>query len=168
LLHHTASERIFAFFQKTNRMKFFSLLFLGCIFLAFSCNKDAVCGEDLVSIEQYITDNNLTVQEGAEGLLYIIEDAGAAARPSATASVTVNYRGVTTDDVVFDETNGTPASFRLAGLIRGWQLGIPLVGEGGRVKLFIPSELGYGNRLVGSICPNSDLIFDIELVSFSE
>lgn len=149
-------------------MKFFSLLFMGCLFLAFGCNNDEICGEDLVSIEQYITDNNLTVQEGAEGLLYIIEEPGSVDRPSSTASVTVNYRGVTTDDVVFDETTGAPASFRLAGLIRGWQLGIPLVGRGGRVKLFIPSELGYGSRLVGSICPNSDLIFDIELVSFSE
>jgi FKBP-type peptidyl-prolyl cis-trans isomerase len=149
-------------------MKFFSLLFMSCVFLAFGCNNDEVCGEDLITIEQYIMDNNLTVQEGAEGLLYIIEEPGGVDRPSSTASVTVNYRGVTTNDVVFDETNGSPASFRLAGLIRGWQLGIPLVGEGGRVRLFIPSELGYGSRLVGTICPDSDLIFDIELVSFSE
>ncbi len=141
---------------------------MSCVFLAFGCNNDEVCGEDLITIEQYIMDNNLTVQEGAEGLLYIIEEPGGVDRPSSTASVTVNYRGVTTNDVVFDETNGSPASFRLAGLIRGWQLGIPLVGEGGRVRLFIPSELGYGSRLVGTICPDSDLIFDIELVSFSE
>ncbi|SEQ77738.1 FKBP-type peptidyl-prolyl cis-trans isomerase [Neolewinella agarilytica] len=149
-------------------MKFFSLLFMGCLFLAFGCNKEDICGENLITIEQYIMDNNLNVQEGAEGLLYIIEDPGGIDRPSSTASVTVNYRGVTTDDVVFDETNGSAVPFRLSNLIRGWQLGIPLVGQGGRVKLFIPSELGYGSRAVGSICPNSDLIFDIELVSFSE
>lgn len=141
---------------------------MSCLFLAFGCNKDEVCGENLISIEQYIMDNNLTVQEGAEGLFYIIEEPGGVDRPSSSASVTVNYRGVTTDDVVFDETTGAARSFRLSNLIRGWQQGIPLVGEGGRVKLFIPSELGYGDRLVGSICPNSDLIFDIELVSFTE
>ncbi len=141
---------------------------MGCLFLAFGCNKEDICGENLITIEQYIMDNNLNVQEGAEGLLYIIEDPGGIDRPSSTASVTVNYRGVTTDDVVFDETNGSAVPFRLSNLIRGWQLGIPLVGQGGRVKLFIPSELGYGSRAVGSICPNSDLIFDIELVSFSE
>jgi len=149
-------------------MKIYSLLFACCLFLAFACKKEEGCGENLVSIDQYIMDNNLTVQEGPEGLLYIIEDAGGMDRPSSTASVTVNYRGVTTDDVVFDETTGTARSFRLAGLIRGWQLGIPLVGQGGRIKLFLPSNLGYGSRAVGSICPDSDLIFDIELVSFTE
>lgn len=154
-------------------MKTFGFFILSLLILAFASGcGDKTCTEDSRSIEQYITDNNLTVSEGMEGLKYIILEEGGVERPSPTATVIVNYTGTLTNDEVFD---GTPASgqapirFALNRLIRGWQLGIPLVGRGGRVQLFIPSALGYGSA--GSpptICPDVDLIFEIVLVNFIE
>lgn len=152
-------------------MKTYGFLLFGLLFFAMGCGQDDICDEALPSLDQYITDRNLSVTDGLEGLQYIIIEPGDVERPSATATVTVNYMGTLTNDQVFDETNPNglqPIMFPLNGLIRGWQLGIPLVGRGGRVQLFIPSNIGYGNRQAGSICPNSDLVFDIELVNFVE
>lgn len=152
-------------------MKTYGLLLFGLLFLAMGCGQDGPCDEALPSLDQYIADRNLNVTEGQEGLRYIIIEEGGAERPSPNATVTVNYTGTLTNDLVFDETNPNgmqPIAFPLNGLIRGWQLGIPLVGRGGRVQLFIPSSIGYGNRQAGAICPNSDLVFEIELVNFVE
>lgn len=159
---------------KTNFMKYLLLLLLPLLFLASGCGGDDVCDEELPSLDDFIAENNADddVQEGMEGLRYIIMNEGTGVdRPSPTATVTVNYQGVLTDGTPFDGTpeNGlSPIRFRLDNLIRGWQLGIPLVGRGGRLRLFVPSQLGYGAAGVGSICPNSDLIFDIDLVNFVE
>lgn len=149
-------------------MKFYGLLLLSFLFLAMGCG-DKTCSEELRTIEEYIEDNNLTTQDGMEGLKYIILDPGTGAGPLTTDMVTVNYTGTLTNDEFFDGTpsdGNSPISFSLQGVIRGWTLGVPFIGRGGRIQLFIPSELGYGSRGVGSICPNSDLIFEIELVNF--
>lgn len=150
-------------------MQRFGLLLLPLVLLIAGCGGDNACEETLPSIEQYIADNNLTVTEGEEGLRYIILEEGFPERPNINSRVTVNYTGTLTNDVMFDGTpadGSRPVTFTLGNLIRGWQLGIPLVGRGGRVQLFIPAEIGYGPAAVGDICPNSDLIFEIELVRF--
>jgi FKBP-type peptidyl-prolyl cis-trans isomerase FkpA/FKBP-type peptidyl-prolyl cis-trans isomerase FklB len=49
-------------------------------------------------------------------------------------------------------------------LIKGWQIGIPLMKKGGKATFYVPSELGYGGNDMGAIPPNSILIFDIELI----
>ncbi len=147
-------------------MKTYSILFLAFVLLSLGCEKVAI-STDQRSLEDYIAENNLTVQEGPEGLLYIIEEPGSAERPTVNSEVTVHYVGRLTDDRIFDQTNGSPIEFELGNLIRGWQLGIPFVGTGGKIKLLLPPSLGYGNRPVGSIPANSNLVFDIELVSFT-
>ena len=53
-------------------------------------------------------------------------------------------------------------------VIKGWTEGLQLVGEGGRIKLYIPAELGYGERGAGTIKPNSTLIFDVNLVKVNK
>lgn len=150
-------------------MKLFATLFFAVLFLSFGCNNKS-CAEEkgLISMDQYLADNNLMPLEGEAGMRYIIEEPGGAAKPGPTAAVTVRYQGRQTNDEIFDQTVGDPAVFALNRLIAGWQLGIPLVGAGGKITLFLPSALAYGPGGTGEICPNSELIFDIELVSFAQ
>jgi len=75
-----------------------------------------------------------------------------------------NYTGTLFDGTFFDGTTTTPASFRLSQLIEGWQIGFQLLPEGSTAVLYIPSGLGYGKKGGGSIPPNANLIFDVELV----
>ncbi len=130
------------------------------------CAKQDDCQDSSISLDEYLTSNNITAETGTQGLRYRIMDPGEAAKPTISSAVTVNYTGYTTDRDTFDMTAGSPATFRLGNLIQGWQQGIPLVGTGGRIQLFIPSVLAYGPNAAGSLCANTELVFEIELVSF--
>ena len=78
----------------------------------------------------------------------------------------MNYKGTLLDGTVFDEVapEMDPIDLPLNRVIPGWTEGLQLVGEGGLVKLYIPSRLGYGERGTQGIEPNSTLIFDVEVV----
>ena len=105
------------------------------------------------------------VKSTDSGLQYRIIEEGTGTVPVATDRVTVNYKGSLPDGVEFD--SGENVTFRLNGVIRGWTEGLSLVKEGAKWVLFIPPELGYGEKGAGStIGPNETLIFDIELISF--
>ncbi len=149
-------------------MKSKYIFILGIILyatLSFSCNKDQ-SAEDREIIESYINDNGLNAVEfESTGLFYIIEKAGSSKHPSTNSSIKINYKGQLTNGSVFDSNNGI--TFTLSNLIRGWQIGIPLIGEGGKIKLIIPSDLAYGSRATGDIPANSVLIFDIDLILFN-
>ncbi len=74
------------------------------------------------------------------------------------------YTGKLVNGTVFDQTPaGANATLVLGQLIVGWQKGLPLIGTGGKITLYIPPSLGYGSSAVGSVPANSILIFDIEL-----
>lgn len=99
--------------------------------------------------------------------LYFVEK-GNGAIPKPGSNVFINYHGMLMNGTVFDSSfdRGTPADFSLAQLIQGWQIGLTSTPSGSKIKLFVPSAYGYGER--GSppnIPPNADLIFDIELIS---
>jgi FKBP-type peptidyl-prolyl cis-trans isomerase FklB len=101
------------------------------------------------------------------GLQYKMLVEGKGKQPTATDSVTVNYKGTLIDGTEFDSSykRGQAATFQLNQVIKGWTEGIQLMKEGGKMQLFIPAELGYGERGGGQIGPNSTLIFDVELIS---
>ena len=135
---------------------------------AFACTKekDVDFGAiDKQIIEDYLTAHNLTAQSTASGLYYIISAPGGSVHPSISSSVSAKYKGYLADGTVFDQTTTAPVTFPLSQVIRGWQEGLPLIGAGGKIKLLIPSALGYGDKVVGTIPRNSVLIFDVELVS---
>lgn len=122
---------------------------------------------DRDAIEQYLEDNNLTAEVTDDGIYYIIDQPGFGAKPNLASEVTVHYEGFLLDGSKFDSSydRGAPATFRLTGVVRGWQLGIPLFREGGKGTLFIPSELGYGSDSPSDDIPrNSVLIFNINLI----
>ena len=101
------------------------------------------------------------------GLQYKILAEGSGKTPKATDEVTVNYKGTLVDGSEFDNSykRGAPANFRVDKVIRGWTEALQLMKEGSKWQLFIPPELGYGERGAGSVPPNSTLIFEVELIS---
>ncbi|MCB9061047.1 MAG: FKBP-type peptidyl-prolyl cis-trans isomerase [Halobacteriovoraceae bacterium] len=107
----------------------------------------------------------------ASGLAYKVTVPGSEKKPMATDEVEVHYHGTLIDGTVFDSSKdrGKTAKFPLNRVIKGWTEGLQLVGEGGSIKLVIPSELAYGDeRAVGKIPPGSTLVFEVELIKISD
>ena len=111
------------------------------------------------------TNKNAKVTES--GLVYeIISEGDGAKATKDEDEVVVNYLGTLPDGNKFDSSydRGEPATFPLNGVIKGWTEGLKLVNAGGKIKLWIPSELGYGEQGSYSIQPNQALIFEVELL----
>lgn len=114
-------------------------------------------------------DADKAVTKTASGLRYQIIAAGSAEKPTATSMVKVLYTGKLCDGQVFDSTDkngGTPTDLDLARVVKGWTEGLQLVGKGGKIHLWIPAELGYGNQAGGPLPAGSALEFEVELVDF--
>jgi FKBP-type peptidyl-prolyl cis-trans isomerase FkpA len=109
-------------------------------------------------IQQRISD---TVRH-CSGVYYVILESGTGKNPNACSMINVNYTGRLTNGTVFDQ--GTfPQPYKLYSLIRGWISTIPLIKQGGRMRLIIPPTLGYGQVTRGPIPANSVLDFEVEL-----
>lgn len=101
------------------------------------------------------------------GLQYIVLNEGKGKTPEATSTVKVNYVGTLLDGTEFDSSysRNEPAQFQVNGVIAGWTEALQLMKEGGKMRLFIPSELAYGSRGAGEkIKPYSTLVFEVELL----
>jgi len=101
------------------------------------------------------------------GLQYEILKAGGGESPSANSEVTVHYKGTHINGKEFDSSyaRNEPARLSLDRVIKGWQLGVPLMKAGAKWRLYIPPALAYGNNGQGTIGPDETLIFDIELLA---
>ena len=101
------------------------------------------------------------------GLQYKILTEGSGKTPKAADNVTVNYKGTLINGSEFDSSykRGKPATFQVDKVIRGWTEALQLMKEGSKWQLFIPPQLGYGERGAGPVPPNSTLIFEVELIS---
>jgi len=102
------------------------------------------------------------------GLQYEVLTEGTGKKPAGpTSVVTVHYEGRLTDGKVFDSSyaRNQPASFGLNQVISGWTEGLQLMNEGSKYRLFIPYQLGYGERGAGgAFPPYATLVFDVELL----
>ena len=101
------------------------------------------------------------------GLQYEVLKQGDGPKPTEKDRVKVHYVGTLTDGTEFDSSikRGTPAEFAVTGVIKGWTEALLLMNTGTKLKVTIPSELGYGTRGAGAkIPPNSTLIFEMELL----
>lgn len=118
--------------------------------------------------KEYLANN--AKEEGVKvtesGLQYLVVKEGNGKKPSPNDVVTVHYTGRLIDGTVFDSSveRGEPATFAVGQVIPGWVEGLQLMSEGSAYRLFIPSELAYGEHGTGPIQPNSTLIFDVQLL----
>ena len=108
------------------------------------------------------------VQTTASGLQYQVVTEGKGPKPKAGDVVRVHYKGATLDGKTFDSSydRGQPVVFPLDQVVPGWQEGLQLMPVGSKYKLWIPGNLGYGEKGTpgGPIGPNAMLVFDVELI----
>jgi FKBP-type peptidyl-prolyl cis-trans isomerase FkpA len=146
-----------------------SVLFLA---LLSGCSKKDACdpsagisvapASEVEILHQYILNNKIEADKDERGFFYKIQTTGTGNHPDPCSKVKVNYKGQLTNGTVFDEANDI--DLKLSGVIDGWKAGLPLIGEGGKIILYIPPSLNYGSNTPKSIPPNSILIFSIDLV----
>lgn len=124
-------------------------------------NKKA--GEEFLSINK----GKAGVVTLPSGLQYQVLQNGTGAKPSAADKVRCHYHGTLINGTVFDSSvqRGQPAVFGVSQVIPGWVEALQLMSVGSKWRLFIPSELAYGEQGAGDVIePNSTLIFDVELL----
>lgn len=168
--------RVIAFWTSlrpaSNKMKKTIIALLAGAAMFGSCTKDAdnTCptvettapATEVAALQAYISSNGITSQADSRGFFYTIAGQGSDLRPTACSDVRVNYTLRLTNGMEVEANNGV--SFNLSGLIPGWQEGLPLIGEGGSITLYLPPSLAYGSRASGNIPANSNLVFQIDLV----
>jgi FKBP-type peptidyl-prolyl cis-trans isomerase len=131
--------------------------------------KSAAAGDaNLVEGQKFLAENK--AKEGVltteSGLQYKVLTMGEGAKPAATDTVKVHYRGTLLDGTEFDSSyaRNEPISFALNRVIAGWTEGVQLMPTGSKFMFYIAPELGYGAGGGGPIPPNSTLTFEVELL----
>jgi FKBP-type peptidyl-prolyl cis-trans isomerase FklB len=142
-----AQALIMAFMQKVASVNAADNKKAGLVYLAANKNKPGV----------------VTLPSG---LQYMVLKDGSGTKPTPTDKVKCNYEGSLTDGSVFESSykSGQPVTFNVNGVIPGWTEALQLMGVGSKWRLFIPSNLAYGDQGSGKIKPGSTLIFDVELL----
>ena len=142
-------------------MSRYFLAVVAALFLFSGCQKNPD--------EQFLVDNAKRegVIETESGLQYEVVREGGGPKPTLANNVTVHYEGKLVDGTVFDSSyeRGEPITFPLGGVVKGWKEGLRLMPVGSEYNLYVPAELGYGDRASGPIPPNSTLIFRVELLN---
>lgn len=152
------------------------LLFVCVIVVFFSAcaKKEMGCTPVVPKTEEpaimaYATANGVQFTKHSKGIYYNIVDSGSGVSPTPSSKVYVTYTGKFLDGRIFEEKTST-VNFLLTGVIEGWQIGIPLIKKGGKIKLIIPSSYGYGcidktGETGNVVIPaNSVLYYDVSLV----
>ncbi|MBS0000386.1 MAG: FKBP-type peptidyl-prolyl cis-trans isomerase [Cyclobacteriaceae bacterium] len=133
-----------------------------------SSNAEESMQEGLAFLEENKSRQNVVTTES--GLQYEVLEEGSGPKPGENDTVSVHYHGTTIDGTVFDSSvdRGEPVSFPVNGVIQGWQEALQLMPAGSKWKIFVPSELAYGERGAGrDIGPNETLVFEVELISIN-
>lgn len=131
-----------------------------------------VSNKNLVAGKKFLAEN--AKKEGVKtldsGLQYKVLIEGEGDTPTASSTVVAHYEGRLTNGTVFDSSikRGSPATFPVKGVIKGWQEALQLMPIGSKWQVYIPTDLAYGEKGAGgSIGPNEALVFDIELISIN-
>lgn len=133
----------------------------------YTCNFDPCSihtpDSQITAVKAYLASKNITATQNCSGVFYTIEKEGTGNAPTACSNVMVKYVGKFTNDSTFDHADS--AVFNLGGVIPGWTVGIPLIKPGGRIHLYIPPYLAYGQQGYMSIPGNQILVFDVDLIA---
>ena len=152
------------------KLTFSLLVFNSCSELPL--DEEVLKGKEKALKEQakFLGENkkNSKIKETESGLQYEILNEGMGQIPTIDDKITAHYHGTLIDGTVFDSSvdRGEPASFPVNGVIAGWTEALQIMPVGSKWKLYVPSELAYGERGAGQIIgPYSTLIFEVELLS---
>ena len=140
---------------------FLVVVFVASLALNYACDDRPQWEIDQEKIEKYIADNNIDATRHSSGLWYKIIKKGGSVHPNTSSKINVDYKGTLLDGTEFD--SGEDVDMILGKTISGWQIGIPLIGEGGEILLIVPSDLGYGPHEQGSVPANSVMVFEVKL-----
>lgn len=125
--------------------------------------------KEKADLDKYLADNKITTAPTESGLIYIELKKGKGPSPKPTDVVTAHYHGTFLDGTVFDSSieRKKPVDFPLNQVIPGWTEGLGKMAKGGKAKLIVPSNIGYGPQgRPGGIPPFSTLVFEVELIDF--
>lgn len=125
--------------------------------------------KDIKTIDDSLAKWGITPQVEPNGVRYVINIQGSGPKPTLKSYITFNYKGsLLTNRSVFDQGNTT---YPLNYLITGWQTTLPLINQGSKVTMYVPSGLAYGNNETidpvdhtVTIPRNANLIFEIDLL----
>lgn len=149
--------------------------FLITLFFA-GCSKDSSCTpvpveNEKAVLEAYNASISMNATRHSTGFYYEIMAPGSSNKPIQSSTVYVKYKGTFLDGKVFDQqSNPGLTGFLLNNLIDAWKYAIPMIGKTGKIRISVPSALGYGcqgaTQGAVAIPPNTPLYFEIELVDF--
>lgn len=145
------------------------IFILAGFFIYRTWTNHKVADENFTNGQAFLLENakNEGVITTESGLQYLVLEKGTGdVHPTANSKVKVHYHGTLIDGTVFDSSvnRGEPITFGLNQVIKGWQEGLQYMVVGEKIRLFVPSTLGYGKSGTGPIPPASVLIFDVELL----
>lgn len=157
---------------KIYALKNFILFLSLCLVIALfpGCMKNENCSSlppsaEAAQIQAYASNYGMNVSFDASGLYYEILNLGSGPTPNLNSKIFITFVAKLLDGTEFDRQDvPNTAGWTLAGLIEGWQIGIPLIRKGGRIRLLVPSALAYGCQPYRTLPGNSVLFFDIQLV----
>jgi FKBP-type peptidyl-prolyl cis-trans isomerase len=130
-----------------------------------ACNIKAQYANDSSATQRaqmvaFCNNNGITYTIHPSGILYQIITPGDSTKPDLCTSLTMTYTGKLMTGIQFDK--GT-ITYALKDLILGWQIAVPLIGKGGKIKMVIPSSLAYGPTANRDIPANSPLFFEMSI-----
>lgn len=153
------------------KLKLLSIVFIISM-LVYGCLKNddyepcqpRTLEQDMPAMTKFAADSSINTTQDASGLLYEIIDQGTGAVPTAGSRIVAKYTGRNLKGELFD-SGQFPQPYPLSTLIQGWQIGIPKIRVGGKIKLIIPSSLAYGCYTNDARVLNQPLYFHVELIS---
>ena len=150
----------------TQKLKFLLVLIIPAF---IGCGDDELTFEeqlskDIKSIDAYLSENNISATVHDSGLRYVINEKGDNTSPSFDSDITVTYTALLMSGEQQVDESTDPITFNLQLLIPAWQVGLPLIGQGGSMTLYAPSGMCYGTQGTGPIPPNANMIFTLNLI----